>query len=81
MFCIFLIKRVIINLKEVRNMDLTMDIAAMSVNMNTMQTMQAMDISVMKMAMTAEAAAMENMLEAIDVSSLTGVGSNLDIIA
>ncbi len=62
-------------------MDLTMDIAAMSVNMNTMQTMQAMDISVMKMAMTAEAAAMENMLEAIDVSSLTGVGSNLDIIA
>ena len=62
-------------------MDLTMDIAAMSVNMNTMQTMQAMDISVMKMAMTAEAAAMENMLEAIDFSSLTGVGSNLDIIA
>lgn len=62
-------------------MDLTMDIAAMSVNMNTMQTMQAMDISVMKMAMTAEAAAMENMLEAINVSSLTGVGSNLDIIA
>lgn len=62
-------------------MDLTMDIAAMSVNMNTMQTMQAMDISVMKMAMTAEAAAMENMLEAIDVSSLTGVGGNLDIIA
>lgn len=81
MFCIFLIKRVIINLKEVRNMDLTMDIAAMSVNMNTMQTMQAMDISVMKMAMTAEAAAMENMLESIDVSSLTGVGGNLDIMA
>lgn len=62
-------------------MDLTMDIAAMSVNMNAMQTMQTMDISVMKMAMTAEAAAMENMLESIDVSSLTGVGGNLDIMA
>ena len=62
-------------------MDFSMDIAAMSVNMHSVQTSQELGLSVLKLAMESQSAAMENMLEAIDVSSMTGIGGNLDIMA
>lgn len=62
-------------------MDFSMDIAAMSVNMHSVQASQELGLSVLKMAMDSQSVAMENMLESIDVSSLTGIGGNLDIIA
>lgn len=61
-------------------MDLSMSIAAMSVDMHAMQTTQDMSMAVMKMAMNSEAAAVENMLESIDTSAITGVGANFDMI-
>lgn len=61
-------------------MDLTMSIAAMSVDMNSMRAVQDMSMAVMKMAMNSETAAVENMLESIDVSAITGVGGNIDMV-
>lgn len=61
-------------------MDLTMSIAAMSVDINSMRAVQDMSMAVMKMAMNSETAAVENMLESIDVSAITGVGGNIDMV-
>ena len=61
-------------------MDL-MNIAAMSVGMHQQQLDIQVGTSVMKMAMETSETAVTDMLESIDVSSLTGVGANLDILA
>ena len=58
-----------------------MNIAAMSVGMHHQQLDIQVGTSVMKMAMETSETAVTDMLESIDVSSLTGVGANLDILA
>ena len=58
-----------------------MNIAAMSVGMHQQQLDIPVGTSVMKMAMETSETAVTDMLESIDVSSLTGVGANLDILA
>lgn len=58
-----------------------MNIAAMSVGMHQQQLDIQVGTSVMKMAMETSETAVTDMLEPIDVSSLTGVGANLDILA
>lgn len=58
-----------------------MNIAAMSVGMHQQQLDIQVGTSVMKMAMENSETAVTDMLESIDVSSLTGVGANLDILA
>ena len=58
-----------------------MNIAAMSVGMHQQQLDIQVGTSVMKMAMETSETAVTDMLESIDVSSLTGVGANLDILA
>lgn len=58
-----------------------MNIAAMSVGMHQQQLDIQVGTSVMKMAMKTSETAVTDMLESIDVSSLTGVGANLDILA
>ena len=58
-----------------------MNIAAMSVGMHQQQLDIQVGTSVMKMAMETSETAVTDMLESIDVSSLTGVGANLAILA
>ena len=58
-----------------------MNIAAMSVGMHQQQLDIQVGTSVMKMAMETSETAVTDMLESIDVSSLTGVEANLDILA
>ncbi|MGN1146218.1 MAG: YjfB family protein [Acetatifactor sp.] len=58
-----------------------MNIAAMSIGMHQQQLDIQVGTSVMKMAMETSETAVTDMLESIDVSSLTGVGANLDILA
>lgn len=58
-----------------------MNIAAMSVGMHQQQLDIQVGTSVMKMAMETSETAVTDMLESIDVSTLTGVGANLDILA
>lgn len=58
-----------------------MNIAAMFVGMHQQQLDIQVGTSVMKMAMETSETAVTDMLESIDVSSLTGVGANLDILA
>lgn len=58
-----------------------MNIAAMSVGMHQQQLDIQVGTSVMKMAMETSETAVTDMLESIDVSSLAGVGANLDILA
>ena len=58
-----------------------MNIAAMSVGMHQQQLDIQVGTSVMKMAMETSETAVTDMLESFDVSSLTGVGANLDILA
>ena len=58
-----------------------MNIAAMSVGMHQQQLDIQVGTSVMKMAMETSETAVTDMLESIDVSSLIGVGANLDILA
>lgn len=58
-----------------------MNIAAMSVGMHQQQLDVQVGTSVLKMAMDTSETAMSDMLESIDVSALTGVGGNLDILA
>lgn len=58
-----------------------MNVAAMSVGMHQQQLDIQVGTSVMKMAMETSETAVTDMLESIDVSSLTGVGANLDILA
>lgn len=58
-----------------------MNIAAMSVGMHQQQLDIQVGTSVMKMAMETSETAVTDMLESIDVSPLTGVGANLDILA
>lgn len=61
--------------------DYDMSIALMSVNMHRQQADMQLDTAVLKMAMETSETTMTEMLESIDVSSLTGVGANLDILA
>ena len=56
-------------------------IAAMSVNMHKQMADQQMGVAVLKMAMEADTQMTSEMLEAIDVSSMTGIGGNIDIYA
>ena len=58
-----------------------MSIAAMSVERHAYQANLQMDTAVMKMAMDAQTTQMTELLDAVDVSSMTGVGMNLDIMA
>lgn len=58
-----------------------MSIAAMSVGMHQQQLDVQVGTSVLKMAMDTSETAMSDMLESIDVSALTGVGANLDVLA
>ncbi len=58
-----------------------MNIAALSVGMHQQQLDVQVGTSVLKMAMDTSETAMSDMLESIDVSALTGVGANLDILA
>lgn len=58
-----------------------MNIAAMSVGMHQQQLDIQVGTSVMKMAMETSETAVTDMLESIDVSSMTGLGANLDILA
>lgn len=58
-----------------------MNIAAMSVGMHQQQLDIQVGTSVIKMAMETSETAVTDMLESIDVSSPTGVGANLDILA
>ena len=61
-------------------MDITMDIAAMSVNLSMARAGEDFGTAVMKMAMDSQTEALGNMLEMIDVSSMTGIGGNLDVL-
>lgn len=58
-----------------------MDIAAMSVGLHQQQLDMQVGTSVLKMAMETSESTMTDMLDAIDVSSMTGVGGNLDVLA
>ncbi len=58
-----------------------MNIAALSVGMHQQQLDVQVGTSVLKMAMDTSETAMSDMLESIDVSAMTGVGANLDILA
>lgn len=58
-----------------------MDIAAMSVGLHQQQLDMQVGTSVLKMAMETSESTMTDMLDAIDVSSMTGVGGNFDILA
>lgn len=58
-----------------------MSIAAMSVGLHQQQLDMQVGTSVMKMAMETSEAAMMDMLESIDVSAMTGIGGNIDLMA
>ena len=58
-----------------------MSIAAMSVGLHQQQLDMQVGTSVMKMAMETSEAAMVDMLESIDVSAMTGIGGNIDLLA
>ncbi len=58
-----------------------MNIAALSVGMHQQQLDIQVGTSVLKMAMDTSETAMSDTLESIDVSAMTGVGANLDILA
>ncbi len=58
-----------------------MNIAALSVGMHQQQLDIQVGTSVLKMAMDTSETAMSDMLESIDVSAMTGVGANLDVLA
>ena len=61
-------------------MDLTMDIAQMSVNMHQQQAMQSLGIAVTKMAMNASDDALE-LLEETTVSVDPNLGNVVDVSA
>ena len=58
-----------------------MSIAAMSVGRHEQQLDMQVGTSVMKMAMETSETAMMDMLESIDVSAMTGIGGNIDLLA
>lgn len=61
-----------------------MDIAMLSVGMHQQEVSQKMEIGALKMAMEAETSFMNDMTElmdSIDVSAMTGIGANIDILA
>ena len=58
-----------------------MSIAALSVGLHQQQLDMQVGTSVMKMAMETSEAAMMDMLESIDVSAMTGIGGNIDLLA
>ena len=57
-----------------------MAIAALSVDMNMAKTQQELGISVLKMAMAADASTVEEALEVVE-SLDPNLGNNLDIVA
>ncbi|MCR5833389.1 MAG: YjfB family protein [Selenomonadaceae bacterium] len=57
-----------------------MSIAAMSVNMNLAKTQQELGVSVLKMAMETETAAVEEVLETME-SLDPALGQNIDLMA
>ena len=57
-----------------------MAIAAMSVEMNSIQTQQALEISALKMAMAADNSTVEEALEIVE-SLDPALGQNIDIMA
>ena len=57
-----------------------MSVAVMAVNMHQQQNDMKLGTAVMKMAMETSESSMTDMLESIDVSALTGVGGNIDIL-
>ena len=61
-------------------MDMDMAIAAMSVDMNQARLQQELGVSVLKMAMAANASAVEETLEIVE-SLDPNLGNNLDITA
>ena len=58
-----------------------MSIAAMSVGLHQQQLDMQVGTSVMKMAMETSQTAMMDMLDSIDVSAMTGIGGNIDLLA
>lgn len=61
-----------------------MDIAMLSVGMHNQELNQQMEMSALKMAMdsqTAMVADMTELIDSVDVSALTGIGGNVDILA
>ena len=57
-----------------------MAIAAMSVDMNTAKVQQELGVSILKMAMTTDNAAVEEALEVVE-SLDPALGNNLDVMA
>lgn len=57
-----------------------MSIASMSVGMHQQQNSVQLGTAVLKMAMEASSESMTDLLDAIDVSAMTGVGGNVDIL-
>ena len=57
-----------------------MSVAAMSVDLNLARTQQELGISVLKMAMEADASVVEEALEAVE-SLDPALGNNIDIMA
>lgn len=58
-----------------------MTIAAMSVDMHQAQAQQDLGIGVMKMAMEAETAALDELMESAAMSLDPGLGGTVDIMA
>ena len=58
-----------------------MSIAAMSVGLHQQQLDMQVGTSVMKMALETSETARMDFLESIDVSAMTGIGGNIDILA
>ena len=58
-----------------------MSIAAMSVGLHQQQLDMQVGTSVMNMEMETSETAMMDMLQSIDVSAMTGIGGNIDILA
>ena len=58
-----------------------MTIAMMATSMAQQNLSEQMGVGVMKMAMNAETQAVSDMLDMIDTSNLTGVGSMVNLLA
>lgn len=61
-----------------------MDIAMLSVGMHNQEINQQMEMAALKMAMDSQTDMMTDMtelMESVDVSALTGIGGNIDILA
>lgn len=61
-------------------MDMTMDIAAMSMSMKAAQTQRSVDIALLKDAMDQQSVAMDQLMQQMNAAA-TGLGMNLDTYA